>query len=297
MRVFTCIGLLCAGLSSTQISIAQSTPPRAAAYNGVVKGSEEISLRWPVDVASASPDTIAVVDAYGPRLIAFKLLNRSWSVAAVVDLPAAPVGVDWDGRRFVTTLRQPGGLVAIEPPDFALTALDLPDEVVPGPVAATSGGVLLVLDLATSSVLRVSSNGEVLASTKVSGTATGLESLPSGGFMLALGDQGRIERVNSDGVVTASIDLPREGPVPAWPTGMAASVNGQLLVADRHNGRLLVYDPQGKWIGIVGRKGWDPGLFRYPTGLALLDEDLILVADQGNGRVQIFQLNSVNSAR
>lgn len=297
VRIRVCVILICASLVGFDFVSAQRTPPRLATFQEVLKGSEEVTLRWPVDVAAASSDTVAVADAYGPKLVVFSRSNRSWSVTDAVDLPAAPAGLAWDGTRFVTSVRRPGGLVACEPPEYALTSIDLSDEVIPGPIAATFDGEILVFDLTSSSVLKVAGTGEILSSTPASGVVTGLAAMPSGGFLLALGDEGRIEKIRPDGVVAASIDLPGQGPVPAWPAGLMTDAAGQMLVADRHNGRVLILDAQDTWVGILGRHGWDPGLFRYPNGLALLGSDLVLVADQGNGRAQIFQLIASTSTQ
>ena len=45
------------------------------------------------------------------------------------------------------------------------------------------------------------------------------------------------------------------------PTGLAIGRNGNLLVADTHYNRLLIYSPEGKRIQTIGSKGKDPGQF------------------------------------
>jgi len=64
---------------------------------------------------------------------------------------------------------------------------------------------------------------------------------------------------------------------------------GEVLVADRHNGRLLVLDATGRPLGQGSRRGFDPGLLRFPSGIALLPDGGIVVTDEGNGRVELFR--------
>jgi len=77
--------------------------------------------------------------------------------------------------------------------------------------------------------------------------------------------------------------------VPAWPTGLAPEPGGNLLVVDRHVGRVLVLDANGQVSGVGSRKGWEPGLLLFPAGLARLPGGLVVVADEGNGRAQLFR--------
>ncbi len=292
MNVRISITLLCAALLGQAKLPAQQGPPRVGAFEQALPEAEETPVRWPVDVAAASSERIGVADAYGPRLFIFTRSDRVWSISRLVDLPAAPSGLAWDGNRFVVSVRQSGGLLALEPLDESPRPVGVPESVVPGPLAATSVGRILVYDLASSDVLEVDNSGRIVQRTPVPGLVTALAAMPSGGFLAALGDEARILKLRPDGEVLASIDLAPDGPVPAWPAGLVSDVSGQFLVSDRHNGRVLLFDSQGTWIGLLGRQGWDPGLLRFPAGLDRLDSDRLVIADQGNGRAQVFTLRS-----
>ena len=78
-------------------------------------------------------------------------------------------------------------------------------------------------------------------------------------------------------------------PTPAWPVGVLVEDDGEIVIVDRHGGRVQVLETSGRWIGTGSRRGWEPGLLRSPAGLAQLPDGRLVVADQGNGRLQIFR--------
>ena len=62
----------------------------------------------------------------------------------------------------------------------------------------------------------------------------------------------------------------------------------RIYVADSGNDRVLVFDFQGKFLKIIGRKGQGPAEFSNPTGLNILGDGGLTVADVNNNRIQIF---------
>jgi len=77
-----------------------------------------------------------------------------------------------------------------------------------------------------------------------------------------------------------------------FPVGLTVEPNGNLLVADTHESRILRLDPTGKKLGtLVGTYGSNPGQFVYPQRIALT-EDALFVTEYGfgvNNRVQVFR--------
>lgn len=276
---------------------AQGALPRVLAFEEAVKGAEDRELRWPVAVAAASADAFAVADGFGPRLLAFGKVGIDWQVQRVAALPATPVGLAWDGRRYLVALRQGGGLVAFEGPTLQQRVVPLPRGAVPGPLASVAGSGALVVDAAGGRVLRVDADGQVVGEATVPGRVTAIAATSDGGFVTAHGDAAQLRRYGAGGALQATWELPPEGPVPCWPDGVAADPSGDVTVADRNNGRLLVLDATGAVAGVGSRKGWDPGLLLFPGALARLDGERLLVADTGNGRVQIFRRTSRSDGR
>ena len=72
------------------------------------------------------------------------------------------------------------------------------------------------------------------------------------------------------------------------PEGMAADHQGNLVVADTWNHRILKFDPSGKQILAFGSLGEEPGQFQAPRAVAVDGKDNIYVADTWNHRVQKF---------
>lgn len=73
------------------------------------------------------------------------------------------------------------------------------------------------------------------------------------------------------------------------PRGLDLDPEGNLLVTDTGNHRLLRFAPDGSWLSTAGRQGMEPGLFHEPVGLAHdPGHDRLFVADTWNGRIQIL---------
>ena len=268
---------------------AQANPPRVLSFLESVKGTEEVELRWPVAVAAASAEEIAVADAFGPRLLRFRRVGVSWQFHGAVPISAVPVGLTWDGSRYVATLRQGMGLVAFEGSELVQRRLPLPRGVVPGAVAAFPNGDLLLYDYAGYRVLRLSADGDLVGEIPIEGDVTAVAAGPAGGIFAAIGPKGSVLHFDAAGQLDATWNLPESDKIPAWPAGLALEPGGDLLVVDRHAGRLLLLDANGRVVGLGSRQGWEPGLLLLPRGVARLPNGLVLVADEGNGRAQIFR--------
>jgi len=268
---------------------AQANLPRVLAPEDALRGTEDQELRWPVATAAASSEEFAVADAFVPRVFLFRNVGASWQLDRVAALPGTPVGLVHDGRRYVASVRGGQGLVALEGPQLLQRRLGLPSGVVPGPLAARRDGSLLVYDFAGGNVLELDAAGDPAGETPVAGFVTALAAAPGGGFYAAIGDEAVILWFDAGGALTATWKLPGDGPVPAWPAGLATEPGGGLAVADRHTGRILVLDDNGRAVGTGARRGWEPGLLLYPASITRFPDGRLLVADLGNGRAQVFR--------
>ena len=288
--VFLVVGSL-SGLwiFSAKQATAQTGVPRVLTFMESIKGNEEVELRWPVALAAASAEEIAVVDAFGPRLLRFRRIGVSWQLDHSLELPGAPVDVIHDGERWVVSMRQGKGLVAFEGPEMLQRPLPLPRNVIPGPLTVFPNGDLLVYDYTGHRVLRLSAEGTLISEAPIVGTVAALAATAAGGFLAAVAAEGSVLSFDANGELSATWDLPASDQIPAWPVGLAVEPGGDIVVVDRHTGRLLVLDATGKVVGLGSRTGWEPGLLLYPAGLARLPNGQFLVADEGNGRAQVFR--------
>jgi hypothetical protein len=279
--------LLAAG--SLLPAAAQSTLAPALVWHGAINGEELSSLRWPMAVASAEAGEVAVADAGTPRLIVFRLAGGEWAAAATVPLPAPPVGLVAVGGRYLLSLRGETGLLEFEREKWTYRTVALPPATVPGALAATPDGGLLVYDDARRLVFQRSKAGPFSSGLPVPGPVKALAAGRSGDFFAAVAHQGVVVHYGSTGEELDRWPVPGVAPSPSWPVGLAVTSGGELLVLDRTGGRVVLLDARGAADGAGSRKGWDAGLLRYPAGLALGPDGLIVVADQGNGRVQLFR--------
>ncbi len=77
------------------------------------------------------------------------------------------------------------------------------------------------------------------------------------------------------------------------PRGVAVAPNGDVVVADMMNNRVLRFDSNGQFKAVIGRptaikgKG-KPGELEEPSGVAVDAQDNVYVADTWNGRIQKF---------
>jgi sugar lactone lactonase YvrE len=271
------------------LPVAAANLPRLLTWESAIEDAGELDLRWPVAVAAAGQDRIGVADAHGPRLLLFRGGGADWVLEASVDLPGMPVGLAFDGERFVTSLRGVTGLVAFEPPKLLQRRIGLPQGTAPGPLAVTPDGGLLVYDHAGERVLKLDDQGKLERKVPIEGSVTGLAATTAGGFFACIGQEGKLERFNAAGNGDATWRIPRNGPAPAWPSGIAVDRLGDIVVVDRHGERIVLLDSNGRAFGAGSRRGWEPGLLRHPNAVALLPDGKLVVADQGNGRVQIFR--------
>lgn len=269
---------------------AQRRPDRVLSLDEVLKGSEDSNLRWPTAVAAASGDQVAVTDIRESRIFFFKRIGVSWTLEQVAELPASPVDLIWERDRYVISTRRSGLLYTVGGPGAPIDELKIPAGLRPGALASQPSGGPLVYDQGSSKIVRIGRQGQMVDSVAIDEFVTGLEARKGGGWLAAIGAKAQIAVFEANGRESNRWTLPSDGPVPAWPAGITIDSEGRIYVADRHNGRILVLDSSGRWVGLGSRKGWDAGLLIRPAGLAKLPGDRLLVADQGNGRAQLFRL-------
>ena len=74
-----------------------------------------------------------------------------------------------------------------------------------------------------------------------------------------------------------------------YPSGVALSATGDILVCEHSNHRIHVFSPTGKSVKCVGTSGTGPLQFSYPLGIAVHPHsNKVYVTDGGNNRVQIL---------
>lgn len=77
------------------------------------------------------------------------------------------------------------------------------------------------------------------------------------------------------------------------PCGVAVDNEGRFLVADCHNHRIQIFDPQGKFMKSFGNLGEKNGQLNNPTDVVVDGEGNIIVCDKDNHRIQRFTKEGV----
>ncbi|CAI2309546.1 unnamed protein product [Caenorhabditis sp. 36 PRJEB53466] len=77
------------------------------------------------------------------------------------------------------------------------------------------------------------------------------------------------------------------------PWGICVDQRGRVLVADRSNNRIQIFDKDGNFLAKFGSSGNRPGLFDRPAGITTNTQNNIIVADKDNHRIQVFDENGM----
>jgi len=72
------------------------------------------------------------------------------------------------------------------------------------------------------------------------------------------------------------------------PTGVAVDSRDRVIITDKDNHRVKVYNSSGKLRGMFGEHGKLNNQFNYPIGVAVNERDDIFVADSKNNRIVVF---------
>lgn len=102
---------------------------------------------------------------------------------------------------------------------------------------------------------------------------------PEGVFKFAWGTFGQLGEINASGNILYG---PRDDEFDA---------EGNLLVADTGNKRIIKYKADGTFIMAAGGEGALPGQMREPVGIAATSAKLVYVADTWNQRIQVLDNN------
>ena len=106
---------------------------------------------------------------------------------------------------------------------------------------------------------------------------------------ILVSDNDRIQKISMDGDFIALVGRPLQFNTP---DGIAISpIKGQVYIADSHNHRIQVLNPDLTFSHSFGRLGLANGQFKYPKGIAIDCQGLVYVADFGNNRIQKFTPN------
>lgn len=121
----------------------------------------------------------------------------------------------------------------------------------------------------------------------------GLAVGPDGSLYVVEPLQGRIRKVNTDGVVTTIVDEETSDVDLRLPSRIAVGLGGNLYVTDAGNNRVVKIDAEGNVATVTGtgERGYVDGpiaeaQFIFPIGISVATDGTVYVADSGNARVR-----------
>jgi DNA-binding beta-propeller fold protein YncE len=165
---------------------------------------------------------------------------------------------------------------------------EAPEGSAPMAVTALPDGTLLVADAGGAALLRIGKDGcAVLAR----GAFERPTAIAVAGHRLYVADPPRHQVVVLDleGAVLARWGEQGEGPGQlAFPTSLAVTADGSLVVTDALNFRVARFGADGRWLGAFGSAGDAGHLFSRPKGIAVGPGGRIYVSDAQRDVVLVF---------
>jgi len=104
------------------------------------------------------------------------------------------------------------------------------------------------------------------------------------------GKWGKTPKVSIEFVKTiGDIESEDENILFYMPSDIAFDSQGNMYILDTGNHRIQKFNPDGKFLASIGRKGQGPAEFQYPLSLDIDSEGYLYVADSGNQRIQVLK--------
>jgi len=209
------------------------------------------------------------------------------------------------GKLYVCDSAQ-GGIFVFDFAAGSFDRWDAADDALSTPVAVrvTDAGQVQVCDAGRGAVVSYDSGGRLLGLVDLNTlqeTSPGA-SLPEAFRPVALADgpEGTTAVLNAAAHRVELIDLPAGRHVGSWagpgsgsgklyyPAAMTRATDGDLLVSDRMNRRVVVLGPDGSPAGGFGDAGDQPGYIAQPRGVAVDEYDTVYLVDSQFPAVQLF---------
>ena len=105
-----------------------------------------------------------------------------------------------------------------------------------------------------------------------------------------IGTWGKTPKISIEFVKTiGDIESEDENILFYMPSDIAFDSQGNMYILDTGNHRIQKFNPDGKFLASIGRKGQGPAEFQYPLSLDIDSEGYLYVADSGNQRIQVLK--------
>lgn len=259
-------------------------------------GTIEENLHSPTSL-SISNDRLAVLEPYANQI---KLFTPDGIITQKIDVTGdIHALVRYLGQSYLFCNRADNSIILIDLENGEQFRLFSDAEIIKEPVDLIyQDSTLYILDAGRASIL-VYDNQLILTSetplldssgNRMTGITGFDRDSKTGQFYLLSQLDSRIVIINSDGAIINSLSsfgggdgqLTRGGELVVTPGGF-------VLVTDRYQGNVIIFDPEGQFVGNIGAETGFP--LDVPTGIAVDQDGLIYVSSTMNAEIKIFYAN------
>jgi len=265
----------------------------------IYAGSQQLGLKQPEGVGCDDKSLLIVADSGNARLLRYTFRdNTAIPTAFETKVPqlAYPVRVQMnsqkdifvlDGKlRRIARLTASGKFVSYIDPKAGTS----PTTYAPRRFHIDGSDNIYILDISSEQVIVLTPQGKPLKNIpfpKPYGFITDLTVDASGNVLLLDGVDARVfvKTEKSTGFTALSENLKA---YMRFPANMAIDRRGRIYLVDNNDGKIIILNRDGSFLGRLSARGWKEGLLNHPSQICLNDRDEIFVADTGNNRVQVF---------
>ncbi|MCD1261045.1 6-bladed beta-propeller [Paenibacillus athensensis] len=161
---------------------------------------------------------------------------------------------------------------------------------------AVSGGLVLVTDPTVGRIQAFDKNGEFVKTLFTSPdddkySPVGIAAAGDGHVLFTDVAGHRVVELDQNGQKTASFGQPgsKEGQF-AYPHDLVLDKNKRIYVADSNNGRVQVFDRQGKFLSVIDGTSGGKSRLALPRGLTIDAYNHLVVVDTLANQVRFFEL-------
>lgn len=163
-------------------------------------------------------------------------------------------------------------------------------------VAVADIGYICIADSGSNRVRVFDPAWQLIRNIGQFGTKMGQFGYPAGVAINSQGDlfvsevaNNRIQVFSASGAIKTK--FPERPADLKGPTAITIGRNDKVIVFDRGDQYIKVFDPNGKLLFKFGGEGGEPGKFSFAMGITETPGGDILVSDSGNRRIQFFDQN------
>jgi DNA-binding beta-propeller fold protein YncE len=292
----TTVAKLSAGLLAAMVPAARAESLTLVYAASVYEDAKEGKLKAPEGVACTDAGNVVVADSGNGRLLLYTYKDGAFRQPVEVKIQqlGRPVRVQIDSKGDVLSLDQRTRRITRvgTGADFRgyLEPSGMPEGHGFQPIAfkLDKADNVYLLDVASARVVVVNSVGAFQREVP----------LPKGQFVdVAVDAQGTVYALDAVNAQVWSADKKDKAftalskplkDVASFPSYLALTDRGYLVLVDSHGNGLVVLGPDGSYLGRQLSIGWSEGLLYYPGQLCIDGKGEYFIADRNNNRVQAF---------